>query len=137
MEREVRFEENAVPRFHWLHSHNHRNDNYVGKWYEGKKKRREARNEDGSRFLRWPAASSSFANYPRKHRVNCYTLFDRSCFFIFLWISFHLFVSLLAASLDTLREPLTEEEVAKVLRGSRMYIRHSDVDHWTMKEING
>lgn len=29
------------------------------------------------------------------------------------------FVSLLAASLDT-REPLTEEEVAKVLRGSRM-----------------
>lgn len=47
------------------------------------------------------------------------------------------FASLLAASLDTLREPLTEEEVAKVLRGSRMCMRHSDVDHWTMKEISG
>lgn len=49
----------------------------------------------GTRFLRWPAAFSSFANYPRKHRVNCYTLFDRSCFFIFLRISIVSSLSLL------------------------------------------
>lgn len=86
-----------IPLAPWLQrSHNHHDDNYVGKcgykgatrWKKKRERERESkRSEDGPRFHRWPAASSfdpSLIILVSTELIATHVAFpfDRSCFFI-------------------------------------------------------